>query len=65
MSLAAFGFWPHYIRGAEREVSDAHRRLLNGVVFGCPDGGAVLIDGSAIETYGGVIRLEDGLEVSS
>ena len=64
LGLVPFGFWPHYDRGAESQVSGDGARALDGVVFGCPDGGAVVVDGSNVQTYGGVIRLEDGVEVS-
>jgi dipeptidase E len=63
LGLVEFGFWPHYVGGAERRVDAGSRRLLDGRVMACPDGGAVIVGGSLVEVFGDVVRLEDGVAV--
>jgi peptidase E len=65
LGLVDFGFWPHYVFGAEHLLDAESHALLDGCVMACADGGAVLVAGSETEVFGDVVCLEDGVAVSS
>lgn len=57
LGLVQFGFWPHYTPGAgPGEAGGVAPRVL----YACPDGAGVVIDGPSVQTYGAVAVFDRG-----
>jgi dipeptidase E len=54
LALTRFHFWPHYQPGAERRWRTRARIAAAGLLYACPDGSGVVVDGERVERHGDV-----------
>ncbi len=59
MGLVQFGFWPHYAPINSQGVAQGYENAPR-VLYACPDGAGVIVDGASVETFGPLTVLDGG-----
>jgi dipeptidase E len=61
LGLVDFAFVPHLGRFASIAELEAYSRENAQLLYACPDGAAIAVDGGAVECIGEVVRIEGGV----